>query len=321
MLNDTFPPTDAFAQQAHVDARRYRDMYRASLLDPMSFWAEQSKRLDWITAPTKIKSGDVARPDLPIKWFEDGVLNVSVNCIDRHLAQRADQTALIWESEAPGAQEQISYRQLHQHVCRLANVLRSVGISKGDRVIIYLPMIPEAVYAMLACARIGAVHAVVFAGFSSEALARRIEDCGAKLIITADGARRGGHITPLKSSCDNALLICGDLPVLVVESTGTEIYMRPGRDIRYSEKMAEASPVCCAEPMGAEDPLFILYTSGSTGPPKGIVHTCGGYLLYTALTHEITFDHKNGDVIWCTANIGWITGHSYLVVAPLERGP
>ncbi|MEL7211086.1 MAG: acetate--CoA ligase [Pseudomonadota bacterium] len=320
MTQEKFYPTAEFSQSAHVDAETYREMYGASLSDPDAFWAEQAKRLDWITPPTKISDVSYAYPDISIKWYEDGVLNVSANCIDRHLPMRANQTALIWESDDPNTDEHITYAQLHEHVCKLANVLKSLGVEKGDRVILYLPMIPEAAYAMLACARIGAIHSVVFAGFSSGALASRIENCGAKLVITADEAVRGGQSTALKSNADNAMLICGDVPTLVVAHTGADVHMKNGRDLSYADLMAEASAECAPEPMSAEDPLFILYTSGSTGAPKGVVHTTGGYLVFTAMTHQLTFDHHEGDIFWCTADIGWITGHSYLLYGPLANG-
>mgnify|MGYP001793045288 CR=1 FL=1 len=320
MTQEKFYPTPEFSKKAHVDAETYREMYAASLSDPDAFWAEQAKRVDWISPPSKISDISYAHPDISINWYEDGILNVSANCIDRHLPTHADQTAIIWEGDDPDTDEHITYAQLHERVCKLANVLKSLGVEKGDRVILYLPMIPEAAYAMLACARIGAIHSVVFAGFSSGALAGRIENCDAKLVITADEAVRGGKSTALKSNADNAMLICGDVPTLVVAHTGVDMHMKDGRDLSYASLMAEASADCPPEPMNAEDPLFILYTSGSTGAPKGVVHTTGGYLVFTAMTHQLTFDHHEGDIFWCTADIGWITGHSYLLYGPLANG-
>ncbi|MDJ0627112.1 MAG: acetate--CoA ligase [Rhodobacter sp.] len=313
-------PSDDFVAGAKIDAAKYKEMYDASVADPEAFWGEAGKRLDWITPYTKVKNTTFEYPNVSIKWFEDGELNVSANCVDRHLATRGDQTAIIWESDDPEIAKHITYNELHENVCKLANVYKALGVGKGDRVVLYLPMIPEAAYAMLACTRIGAVHSIVFAGFSPEALAARIEGCGAKLLITADQAPRGGRNTPLKTNADRALEICGDVQTLVVERTGAEVPMKDGRDHSYAHHMAQAGADCPSEPMNAEDPLFILYTSGSTGKPKGVVHTTGGYLLYAAMTHEYVFDYHDGDIFWCTADVGWVTGHSYIVYGPLANG-
>jgi acetyl-CoA synthetase len=311
-----------FIANAHIDAAGYAKMYAASIDSPDTFWAEHGKRVDWIKPFTKVKNTSFEYGNIDIKWFEDGVLNVAANCIDRHLATRGDQTAIIFEPDDPKTPAQhITYKQLHESVNRMANVLLSQGVMRGDRVVIYMPMIPEAAYAMLACARIGAVHSVVFAGFSPDALANRINDCGAKLVITADTAPRGGKRTALKSNTDAALLHCSDkVRCLVVKHTGDQTSWIQGRDVDVKYLMAHASPDCPARPMGAEDPLFILYTSGSTGKPKGVVHTTGGYLVYAAMTHQYTFDYHDGDVFWCTADVGWVTGHSYIIYGPLANG-
>ncbi|PYF05822.1 acetyl-coenzyme A synthetase, partial [Rhodobacter viridis] len=309
-------------EDAHANGAKYLEMYRESIENPDAFWGREGKRLDWITPYTKVKNTDFTFGKVSIKWFEDGVLNASVNCIDRHLRDRALQTAIIFEPDDPATPaKHITYKELSEKVNRMANVLLSQGIMRGDRVVIYLPMIPEAAYAMLACARIGAIHSIVFAGFSPDALANRINDCGAKLVITADTAPRGGRRTPLKANTDAALLHCSDkVRCLVVKHTGDQISWVHGRDVDLLYLMEHVSPECPPRPMNAEDPLFILYTSGSTGKPKGVVHTTGGYLVYAAMTHQYTFDYKDGDVFWCTADVGWVTGHSYIIYGPLANG-
>ena len=320
MTDTKFSPSEEFTANAHVNAELYDAMYAASVADPEAFWEEHGKRVDWIKPFSKVKNVTYSHPNVSIKWFEDGTLNVSENCIDRHLPTRRNQTAIIWEGDNPEDSKHISYGELHQKVCKLANVYKSLGVGKGDRVVLYMPMIPEAAYAMLACNRIGAVHSIVFAGFSPEALASRVDDCGAALLVTADEAPRGGKNTPLKANVDKALDICGDVQVLMVERTGTPVAMVSGRDHSYQALMSEASADCSPEEMNAEDPLFILYTSGSTGKPKGVLHTSGGYLVWAAMTHEIVFDYHDGDIYWCTADVGWVTGHSYIVYGPLANG-
>ena len=319
---DLFEVPAGAAKAARYDRAAYEEAYKRSIDDPAAFWGEVGGRLDWIKPYTKVKDVSFNAADLHIRWYEDGVLNVSANCIDRHLADRADQTALIWEGDHPDKEDAVTYRRLHGEVCRMANVLRARGVQKGDRVIIYMPMIPEAAYAMLACARIGAVHSVVFGGFSPEALASRIEDCGAVAVITADEGLRGGKTVPLKANVDAALdhHVSAVNAVLVVRHTGGAIDWRAGRDIWWHEEREDAPADCAPEPMNAEDPLFILYTSGSTGKPKGVLHTTGGYLVYAAFTHEAVFDYRDGEVFWCTADVGWITGHSYIVYGPLANG-
>ena len=321
-MTTTYPPSDELKSKAHVDAAKYDEMYARSISDPEGFWGDVAERIDWIKKPTKIKNTSFAPGNISIKWFEDGSLNVAANRIDRHLATRGDQTAIIWEPDDPEeAAQYITYKELHGSVSRMANVLKSLGVERGDRVIIYLPMIPEAAYAMLACARIGAIHSIVFAGFSPDALAARVQGCDAKVVITADEAPRGGRKTPLKTNADKALLHCDeDVKCLVVKRTGGQTTWVDGRDFDYNAMAAEASADCPPAEMNAEDPLFILYTSGSTGQPKGVVHSTGGYLTYAALTHEVTFDYHDGDVYWCTADVGWVTGHSYIVYGPLANG-
>jgi len=322
MADTKYAPSSDMAAGAHINAAQYETMYAASVADPDAFWREHGKRIDWIKPYTKVKNTTYAYPDVSIKWFEDGVMNVSANCIDRHLATRGTQTAIIWEADSPDDEAQhISYQQLHSHVCKFANVLKGMGVGKGDRVVIYLPMIPQASYAMLACARIGAVHSIVFAGFSPDALADRVNDCEAKVVITADFAPRGGKNTPLKTNADKALAKCGDaVKCLVVKRAGDDVPMQDGRDVWLHEAEDGISNACEPEPMNAEDPLFILYTSGSTGKPKGVVHTSGGYLVWASMTHEYVFDYHEGDIFWCTADVGWVTGHSYIVYGPLANG-
>ncbi len=318
---EIYPVLATIAQDAHADFARYQAMYRESVENPEEFWKEQSKTLDWISPPNRVKDTTYEYPNVAIKWFEDGVINVCANCVDRHLASRGDQVALIWERDEPGNSQAITYRELHAHVCKMANSLKAMGVNKGDRVVLYLPMIPEAAYAMLACARIGAVHSVVFGGFSPDALADRIEDCGAKLVVTANEGLRGGRRVPLWSNTDKALeRIGGNVKTLVVRCTDAEVPLRDGRDNRFEEISSSVSDDCPPEPMGAEDPLFILYTSGSTGKPKGVLHTTGGYLLFASLTHRYVFDYREGEVYWCTADVGWVTGHSYIVYGPLANG-
>jgi acetyl-CoA synthetase len=310
-----------WAKRAFVDQAKYREMYARSISDPNGFWAEHAKRVDWIKAPTRIEDTSFAPGNISIKWFEDGVLNAAYNCIDRHLHTRGDQTAIIWEGDDPSQSKHITYRQLHDEVCKMANILRNRNVQKGDRVTIYLPMIPEAAYAMLACARIGAIHSVVFAGFSPDSLAQRIKDCQSKIVITADEGLRGGKKVPLKANVDAALnKVEGVDWVVVVKHTGSKVEMNPTRDFWYHEAAEVVTSECPYEHMNAEDPLFILYTSGSTGQPKGVLHTTGGYLVYASMTHQYVFDYHDGDIYWCTADVGWVTGHSYILYGPLANG-
>ncbi|MFN3576830.1 MAG: acetate--CoA ligase [Tabrizicola sp.] len=317
-----YPPSADFVARAHVDAEGYAARYAASVADPEAFWGAEGQRIDWIRPYTRVKNTSFAPGNVSIRWFEDGTLNVSANCIDRHMLSRADQTAIIWEPDDPKTPARhITYRELLEQTCRLANVLKAHGVGKGDRVVLYMPMIPEAAYAMLACTRIGAIHSVVFGGFSPDALANRINDCDARVVITADWAPRGGRKTGLKDNTDKALLHCSDkVKVLVVKRTGDQTSWVEGRDFDLGAEMAAAKPYCPYVEVGAEDPMFILYTSGSTGKPKGVVHTTGGYLVYASMTHQLTFDYHDGDVFWCTADVGWVTGHSYIVYGPLANG-
>ncbi|MEL7212637.1 MAG: acetate--CoA ligase [Pseudomonadota bacterium] len=317
-----YPVSAEFAKTAHVDAAKYAEMYKASIDDPDAFWGEHGLRLDWIKPYTKVKNSTYEFGEVDIKWFEDGTLNVAANCVDRHLETRGDQTAIIFEPDDPNEDAQhITYKQLHTSVCKMANILEDLGVRKGDRVVLYLPMIPEAAYAMLACARIGAIHSIVFAGFSPDALGARINGSDAKVVITADEAPRGGRKTALKSNTDQALLHCKDsVKCLVVKRTGGQTTWVDGRDFDYNELALEADDYSKPVEMNAEDPLFILYTSGSTGQPKGVVHCSGGYLAYAAMTMEYVFDYHDGDIFWCTADVGWVTGHSYIVYGPLANG-
>jgi len=323
-MSDVYPVNPQVAAQARINKDHYQQLYRQSIEDADSFWAKAAERLDWYVKPTKIKNVSYVLDDFRIKWFEDGVLNVSVNCLDRQLAARADKTALVFEADSPDTPaQQVTYRQLYQRVCQLGNALRNLGIGKGDRVTIYLPMIVDAAVAMLACARVGAIHSVVFGGFAANSIADRVSDCGSKLIITADEGLRGGRKVPLKANVDAALKLPGTQSVetvLVVRHTGAAVPMQAPRD-RWLDEITASQPLECEpERMNAEDPLFILYTSGSTGKPKGVLHTSGGYLLYAAYTHESIFDLREEDVYWCTADVGWVTGHSYIVYGPLANG-
>ncbi len=312
---------DDWADAATLDNAAYLRLCDEAREAPDRFWRMQAQRLNWMSAPTQIKDVSFGEADFRIRWFADGVLNVSANCIDRHLAARADKTAIIFEGDEPGEGRRVTYQELHDEVCRFANVMKSRGVKKGDRVTLYMPMIPEAAFAMLACTRIGAVHSIVFGGFSPDSLAGRIQDCDSSTIITADEGMRGGKKIPLKANVDQALENCpGVHTVIVVARTGAQVPMVPDRDVDYTAARAGASPLCLPEPMNAEDPLFILYTSGSTGKPKGVLHTTGGYLLWVTMTFDMVFDHRPSDIFWCTADVGWVTGHSYVVYGPLANG-
>ena len=317
-----FAPTQAFADAAHADAALYEAMYAASVADPEGFWGEQGQRIDWIKPFSKVKDVSYTPGNVSINWFYDGTLNISANCIDRHLETRGDQTAILWEPDDPNDDaKHITYSELHSATCKMANVLQDIGVSKGDRVVLYMPMIPEAAYAMLACARIGAIHSIVFAGFSPDALAARINDADAKMLITSDFAPRGGRATPLKDNADKALAQCSDdVKCLMVRRTGGDVNWVEGRDFDYNALTAAASDQNTPAELEAEHPLFILYTSGSTGTPKGVVHTTGGYIVFASMTHQYTFDYQEGDIYWCTADVGWVTGHSYIVYGPLANG-
>ncbi len=317
-----YETSDNFALSANLTPQSYSETYAKSLEDAEEFWLEQGCRIDWITPYTIASNCSFNKQDFRISWYEDGVLNACTNCLDRHLETRGNKPAIVWEGDEPGDSQIVTFREAHTAVCRFANVLKALGVKKGDRVTIYMPMIVEAAYAMLACARIGAVHSVVFGGFSPEALAGRIKDCESEYIITADEGVRGGRIIPIKANVDEALALCGDLvsSVLVVQHHAGSINMENGRDFWLHEEAKGVSDICPAEPMGAEDPLFILYTSGSTGKPKGVLHTTGGYMVWASLTHEHAFDLKEDDIYWCTADVGWVTGHSYIVYGPLANG-
>ncbi|WP_424628859.1 acetate--CoA ligase [Bradyrhizobium sp. SYSU BS000235] len=322
MSDKTYDVSAEWAKRAYIDDAKYREMYARSIKDPTAFWAEEAaKRVHWIHPFSKVDNVSFEPGNISIKWFEDGVLNAAYNCIDRHLENRGDQVAIIWEGDDPSESKKITYRELHDEVCKMANILRLRNVAKGDRVTIYMPMIPEAAYAMLACARIGAIHSVVFGGFSPDSLAQRIVDCKSKVVITADEGLRGGKKVPLKANVDAAIAKVGDVDhVIVVRRTGGKVDMNPVRDVWYHEAADMVTTDCPVEHMNAEDPLFILYTSGSTGQPKGVLHTTGGYLVFASMTHQYVFDYHEGDVYWCTADVGWVTGHSYILYGPLANG-
>ena len=316
-----FPVPEAWTKRAHMDAKRYDAAVRRVEADPEGYWRDVAARLDWIKPFSVVKDVSYRREDFRIRWYADGVLNASANCLDRHLPKRANDIAIIWEGDDPKDSRKITFAEAHAETCRMANVLKAHGVEKGDRVTIYLPMIPETAYAMLACARIGAIHSVIFGGFSPDSIAGRIQDCDSKIVITADEGLRGGRIVKLKENVDIALTSCPDVSdVIVVRRTGAKVFMRAGRDVWYDDEKAKVAADCPPEPMGAEDPLFILYTSGSTGKPKGVLHTTGGYLTWAAWTHEAVFDYRPGEIFWCTADVGWVTGHSYIVYGPLANG-
>lgn len=321
MTDKTYPAPTEIAAKAHVDNDKYLAMYEQSVSDPSGFWGEHGKRIDWIKPFSMVKNTSYDPDNVSIKWFEDGTLNVCVNCVDRHLEARGNQTAIIWEGDSPDEALHITYKELHDKVSRLANVMKAQGVEKGDRICIYMPMIPEAAYAMLASARIGAVHSIVFGGFSPDSLANRVQDSECKLVVTSDEGLRGGRKVPLKANADKALETCPSVTsMIVVKRTGGDVDWVDGRDIWYHEAIDAVSPDCPPEEMSAEDPLFILYTSGSTGKPKGVLHTSGGYLVYASMTHQYVFDYHEGDIYWCTADVGWVTGHSYIVYGPLANG-
>lgn len=320
-MSNIYPVPEEWAEKAFMTSDGYQAAYCRSLADPENFWRNEAERIDWMTPFTKVKNTSFDEADFGIKWFEDGVLNVSANCLDRHLPHRADDVAIIWEGDDPSQLRRITYGELHAEVCRFANVLKKLSVQKGDRVTLYLPMIPEAAMAMLACTRIGAIHSIVFAGFSPEALSGRIQDCDSNIVITADAGMRGGKLVPLKANVDAALTQCPSVKsVIVIAHVGNDIIMQDGRDAWYHEAREGVSAACAPEPMGAEDPLFILYTSGSTGTPKGVMHTTGGYLVWATMTHHYVFNYTPGEIYWCAADIGWVTGHSYVVYGPLANG-
>ena len=319
-MDDLYKPSNKIVENAHINKSKYEEMYKESISNPIKFWGEHGKRIDWIKNYEKVRDFSYDQKNLYIKWFEDGTLNASYNCIDRHLKNNGNKTAIIWEGDNPDEQKSITYNELYKNVCKFANVLKKLGAKKGDRITIYMPMIPEAAYAMLACSRIGAIHSVVFGGFSPEALAGRIEDCNSNLIITADEGIRGGKTIPLKQNTDEALKKASSCKkCLVIKRTNGDINWINNRDFWYHELFEEVAETCEPEEMNAEDPMFILYTSGSTGKPKGVMHTTGGYMVYTSITHEYIFDYKPNEVYWCTADVGWVTGHSYIVYGPLSN--
>ena len=319
-MDDLYKPSNKIVENAHINKSKYEEMYKESISNPIKFWSEHGKRIDWIKNYEKVRDFSYDQKNLYIKWFEDGTLNASYNCIDRHLKNNGNKTAIIWEGDNPDEQKSITYNELYKNVCKFANVLKKLGAKKGDRITIYMPMIPEAAYAMLACTRIGAIHSVVFGGFSPEALAGRIEDCNSNLIITADEGIRGGKTIPLKQNTDEALKKASSCKkCLVIKRTNGDINWINNRDFWYHELFEEVAETCEPEEMNAEDPMFILYTSGSTGKPKGVMHTTGGYMVYTSITHEYIFDYKPNEVYWCTADVGWVTGHSYIVYGPLSN--